>query len=149
MKFLSLVLGCWMALSSTGCVSKSKAQADARAAFMAGQQQGMDRHTSLILDERGLESNGHGIPFRGTLKRADYSQTSGEDKAKIGDSGNCLRLAENLAFSGKRCLSIWLALESQSALPKLSTFASREMFPFETQGREPESELEVARLTST
>jgi hypothetical protein len=30
---------------STGCVSKSKAQADARAAFMAGQQQGMIART--------------------------------------------------------------------------------------------------------
>jgi hypothetical protein len=46
LKFLSLVLGCWiLALSSTGCVSKSKAQADARAAFMAGQQQGMIART--------------------------------------------------------------------------------------------------------
>ena len=38
----SLVLGyCLLVLFSTGCVSKTKAKAEARAAFMAGQQQAM------------------------------------------------------------------------------------------------------------
>jgi hypothetical protein len=46
LKFFSLVLGCWMlVLLQSGCVSEKKADAKARAAFMAGQQQGMIART--------------------------------------------------------------------------------------------------------